>query len=205
MAVAKKATKKTTKKVVKKAVAKKTAAPKKAAAPVVSPLTKARVLIAHDLVNRNELRVGDEFLTMYEVDGLDLGVNHNWSRMGGGEAVTFLGINDQGLLVCQHDDDAEGEYTLLPVEAVDFAEITEAPDVSRSSEVRLNGSYTAVVEKDNEVVRVGCQNFPINNIREVIKTYDRLNDKKASGKDQDRSTTQRADGTYTELTFVPVK
>lgn len=200
MAVAKKATKKTTKKVVKKAVAK-----KKAAAPVVNPLAKARALIAHDLVNRNELRVGDEFLTMYEADGLDLGINHNWGSLGGGAAVTFLGINDQGLLVCQHDDDADGDYTLLPVEAVDFSEITEAPDVSRSSSIRLNGSYTATVEKGDDNVRVGCQNFPIDNIREVVKTYDRLNDKKSTGEDQDRSTTQRADGTYTELTFVPAE
>lgn len=206
MAVAKKATKKTTKKVVKKAPAKKKAVakkidPKKAAAEAAKAqrailLRAARVVHTHDLVQRNELRVGDRFLVNDSWNGPSIGVPNDWESSLAGEAVIFRGINDEGLLVVS----LEGTYFRLPVEAVDFSEITEASDLDQEEEVVLNNSYTARVEQGYTEVAVGCQRIHIDRVREVIAAYDRVQGDGPVA--QNRETTLTADGTYAELLYV---
>lgn len=206
MAVAKKATKKTTKKVVKKAPAKKKAVakkidPKKAAAEAAKAqrailLRAARVVHTHDLVQRNELRVGDQFLTVDHYDAPSFGITHDWKTVGSGEAVIFRGIDEDGLLVVS----LEGTIYRLPVEAVAFSEITEAGDLDQEEEVVLNNSYTARVELGYTEVAVGCQRIHIDRVREVVAAYDRVQGYGPVA--QNRETTLTADGTYTELLYV---
>lgn len=206
MAVAKKATKKTTKKVVKKtpakkkAVAKKTVT-KKAAAEAAKAerailLRAARIVTTHDLVQRSELRVGDQFLTVDPYGAPNVGVTNDWNHLGGGEPVIFHGINNDGLLVVSLD----GTFFRLPVEAVDFSEITEAEDVVREEEVTLNNSHTARVEQGYTEVAVGCQRIHIDRVREVVAAYDRVQG--GSTVVQNRATTLTADNTYAELLYV---
>lgn len=201
MAVAKKATKKVVKKApAKKAVAKKTVT-KKAAAEAAKAerailLRAARIVTTHDLVQRSKLRVGDQFLTVDPYGAPNIGITNDWNQLGGGEPVIFHGINNDGLLVVSLD----GTFFRLPVEAVDFSEITEAGDLDQEEEVVLNNSYTARVELGYTEVAVGCQRIHIDRVREVVAAYDRVQGYGPVA--QNRETTLTADGTYTELLYV---
>lgn len=198
MAVAKKATKKAVKKTPAKKPVKKTATKKAAAVKSQHQviLEAARIINAHDLVNRNELRIGDAFLTNDHYGQPDFGVSHNWGSIGGGEQVIFQGINEDGLLVVS----LNSAILRLPVEAVDFSEITEAGDLDHEEEVVLNNNHTARVERGYTEVAVGCQRIHIDRVREVVAAYDRVQGDGPVA--QNRTTTLTTDGTYAELLYV---
>lgn len=49
----------------------------------------------------------------------------------------------------------------------------EPSELQIKSTVRLNGSYSATVKSNGEVL-VGCQTIPIDNVRKVVKAYDTM-------------------------------
>jgi hypothetical protein len=201
MAVAKKATKKTTKKVVKKAVAKKTAAPKKAATPVIvkPDLNLARRQLAHDYVNRINLRVGDEFQVLwvgdFKTDNLIGQQCDDW-RNKEDEYVIFKGINHEGSLICADIDDEDLTYE-LPAESVNVDEIDRN---GGNGSVRLNREYTADLSNVRHGrIEVGCQSIEVS---VVLALADRIKEIQAGAtRKNSRDVTLVADGTYAELAF----
>lgn len=56
-----------------------------------------------------------------------------------------------------------------------FARIEAHYQVNQKiAEVVLNSSYTAVIDKETDTVRVGCQTFPIGKVRAIVAAYDDL-------------------------------
>jgi len=196
MAVAKKATKKAVKKVAKKAVPKKVGA-----APVITKpdLNLARRQLAHDFVQRINLRVGDEFqvnwFSDFNTDNLVGEQEDDW-RAKEDEYVIFKGINGEGSLIAKDlDDDLTYE---LPIYAVNVDEIDR--DGSNNS-FKLNRDYTADLSsvRNHDYIQVGCQTIDVSTVlalAERIKAIQDGTDAKPS-----RELTLIADGTYAVLAF----
>jgi len=194
MAVAKKATKKAVKKVAKKAV------PKKVAVAVVPKpdLNLARRQLAHDFVQRNNLRVGDEFQVNwfgdFNTDNLVGEQEDDW-RAKEDEYVIFKGINGEGSLICADLDEDDLIYQ-LPIYAVNVSEIDRD---GSSNSFKLNRDYTADLSsvRNHDYIQVGCQTIDVSTVlalAERIKAIQDGTDAKPS-----RELTLLADGTYAEL------
>lgn len=72
----------------------------------------------------------------------------------------FVGVNRSGDLIIGYG---------RKMSAIDFDQISIGES---SEEVILNASYTAKVYADK--VEVGCQTFPIDKIREIVKVSEKL-------------------------------
>lgn len=191
MATAKKAVKKTVKKAAKKVAAKKktVAAPK-----ILAPdLNLARRIIAHDLVNRGNLRVGDTVrLNDYDDRTIDepLAISDEWYDVTG-EYVTFEGIQDDGLLRVEYDS---ATYT-VPVEAIRWNTIDEASGFG----FKLNEDYHAELSRVEEegIVEVGCQEIEVSVIEALYQRIKELTGGKT--KAPSRELTLAEGGVYAEL------
>lgn len=51
----------------------------------------------------------------------------------------------------------------------EFGEV-ESP---KSPPIQLTSQYSAIIDKKNKLVKVGCQSIPIENVRKVIEEYDK--------------------------------
>lgn len=51
----------------------------------------------------------------------------------------------------------------------EFEEV-ESP---KSPPIQLTSQYSAIIDKKNKLVKVGCQSIPIENVRKVIEEYDK--------------------------------
>ncbi len=61
-------------------------------------------------------------------------------------------------------------WVVLVENKIDYANVDEATEIVNS--IQLNETYTAVVE--GNVVKVGCQTFDIEQVREIIRIHDSL-------------------------------
>jgi hypothetical protein len=48
------------------------------------------------------------------------------------------------------------------------------PKPYKPKPIRLNSSYNAIIDKDGECIKVGCQTVPIHAVREIIEEYDKM-------------------------------